>query len=313
MKNFFISSVLFLSFFLTGCQGLGSSTPTAEIVEQNNDSAKLTIVTSFYPLAFFVEEIVGDMAEVINLAENQEVHDFRLSPKDIITLNNADLVIYQGAELESWTEDMIPQLQAKNISTLEVSKALNLHKIEEHEEDESHTEEDDEHHHGEFDPHTWLDPVLAQVMIDQISKKISISDPKNINTYKGNTESLKQKLQAFDMRFQNLSCLNDEAVISHDAFGYLSRRYKFTLHPMTGFSTADQPSANLLAKLTEELGENVTHILTEENSIKAFAQTLADETGLIMIPVYTLETNIEPFLSGYEKNLNSLKTALQCQ
>jgi zinc transport system substrate-binding protein len=331
--SFLFFLIVFFSLFLTGCQSQDSreSRGASESFPQQKDKTlkKPEIVASFYPLAFMGEQILGDRARVTNLAKNQEVHDFRPSPKDIITLMNADLVIYQGAELEPWAEDVIPQLTEKNIPVLEVSEHLKLYKMEEDEEnhegeshdDEKHEKEgshdseegEDEHHHGEFDPHTWLDPVLAQDMVDEVRKKIEEIDPQNADIYVKNAESLKAKLQAFDSQFQDLSCMNNKAIISHDALGYLARRYDFTLHSISGLSPYDEPSAKILVELQEEAKEGMTHILTEENSVKRFAETLSHETGLKMLPIYTLETNTESFFSGYEKNFISLKTAFQCQ
>jgi len=93
---------------------------------------KKSIVTSFYPLAFMTEQIVGDKATVINLAGSIDVHDYEPSPQDLVKLNKADLVVFQGAELEQWTEGVIPGIKAKGVMTLEVTNNLDLAKLEEH-------------------------------------------------------------------------------------------------------------------------------------------------------------------------------------
>lgn len=300
--------IKFFSFLFLGILFF-SSCQTADNREKTSEESH-RIVTSFYPLAFLTQEIVGEKAEVIDLSGNQEVHDFQPSPQNMVTLQTADLVILQGAELEPWADDVLPQLNAKNIPVLEVSQSLKLQKMEETE--QGH-EENEEENHGEFDPHTWLDPVLAQNMVDVILAKVIEIDGKDADLFRQNAENLKKTLHEFDLQFQNLSCQNKEAIISHDAFGYLARRYGFTLHAIAGISTGDEPSAKLLAELKAEAEEGITHILTEENNVKRFAETLARETGLEMLPVFTLETDSEPFFSGYEKNLNALRTAFQCQ
>lgn len=355
MKKIFLFLILAS---LTGCSLAGPQTSKEGASDNLEAEKQLNIVTSFYPLEFFTKEIVGDKIEVTNLAENQGVHEFVPSPQDIIKLQKANLVIVQGAELEPWAEDMIPQLTDKEIPVLEVSTHLDLHKMEEdehhheeeaeehedehhdeerhhhdeaehhadeednhshnedeeeHEHEEAHHEEGHHHHHGEFDPHTWLDPVLAQNMIDVIAQKIGEIDPQNIDLYTQNAEALKEKIQEFDAKYSNLSCEKDEAIISHDAFGYIARRYGFYLHPIAGISNHDEPSAKLLAELKEEAEEGITHILTEENNIKRFAETLAQETGLKMVPIYALGENSKPFFEGYQINYDSIKTALNCQ
>lgn len=320
MKNFFIMPIILL-LIMTWCQE-EESNPT-EITKNQEVSEKLNIITSFYPLAFFTEQIAWDKANVINLAQNKEVHDYTPSPQDIIKLNNADLVVYQWSELEFWADDIIPQLEEKNISTFEVSKHIKLSRIEEDHDDE-HDEDDkdhddkndnnkEDHNHWEYDPHTWLDPVLAQDMIGVISEKLIVLDPTNTEFYKANANELKNKLNTIDQEFKRLSCKKDEAIISHDAFGYLAKRYNFVLHPIAWISSHDVPSAKVLSQLKQEASEWITHILTEENNVKKFAETLSRETDLISLPVYTMETNQVDYFTWFSSNLNSIKIALQCQ
>lgn len=310
MKKSFLL-LLLLPFLMIGCGTPVSKKVSLEkpAIEANKtaNAEKKQIVASFYPLAFMTEEIVGDKAEVTDLAGNQEVHDFIPGPQDMVKLNKANLVIIQGIELEPWAEDMIPQLQQKNIPVLKVSEGLALHKMEE-------GYGDPEEHHGEFDPHTWLDPVLAQAMVQNITQKIIEIDPENADFYKDNSEKLAKKLQEFDKKFKNLSCQNKKAIVSHDAFDYVSRRYGFSFPPIAGLSTNDEPSAKILAELKKQIkADGITTILTEENTVKRFAETLARETGLKILPIYTLEKDATPFFSGYAKNFESVKKAFSCQ
>ena len=293
---------------------------------------KKSIATSFYPLAYMSEQIVGDKADVINMAGSVDVHAYEPSPKDLVKLNKADLVVFQGAELEPWTEGVIPDLKAKGVATLEVTHDLELAKLQDHDDhgDEGHDEhkdehkddhkdEHDEHHHGEFDPHTWLDPVLAQQMVDQILTAVVAIDSKNESVYKANAKVLKDRFAQLDKAFETglATCANQELIISHDAYGYLVRRYNFKAHTITGFSPHDEPSAKILAELKKEAEEGITHILIEENNIRRFADTLARETGLATLPANplgrgTLDPN-KDFFDIMGENLSSFKTALNCQ
>ena len=309
---------------------------------------KKLIVTSFYPLAFMTEQITGNKAQVINLAGSVDVHEYEPSPQDLVKMNKAQLVVFQGAELEPWTDGVIPDLKAKGVTTIEVTHDLELSKTEEHddhgdehkdehkdghkeehkdehkkEKDEHHDDEKegghDEHHHGEFDPHTWLDPVLAQKMVDQILKSVIAIDSANEAFYKANASALKARFAKLDQDFTaGLSnCANNELIISHDAYGYLVRRYNFKAHTIAGFSPHDQPSAKILAELKKEAEEGITHILIEENNIRRFADTLARETGLATLPANPLgRGTLDPekdFFDVMEVNLNSFKTALNCK
>jgi len=289
-----------------------------------SDEKKL-IVTSFYPLAFMSEQIAGDKAQVINMAGSVDVHSYEPSPQDLVKLNKAHLVVFQGAELEPWTDGVIPELKAKGVSALEVTHNLTLAKNEEHDDhddhgdkeeekhddehhdekkEEKHTKKDkhqddekhddeehhDEHNHGEFDPHTWLDPVLAQDMVDQIATAIVSIDSANKDVYQANAKLLKDRFAQLDQAFEKglANCANKELIISHDAYSYLVRRYGFKAHTIAGFSPHDEPSAKILAELKKEAEEGITHILIEENNVRRFADTLARETGLATLPANPL-------------------------
>lgn len=339
MKYSFLLFSLLFSVVLTGCnQAEEQKTPAAKTTNENDAQPvakeKVSVITSFYALAFFAEQIAGDNAKVMNLAGAQDPHSYKISPQDRVLLSNADLVIYQGVGLESWTEDVIPELEAKNVAVLEASHDLELkphseHEDEDHEEgyddhDDEHEDEHydeeghDEHDHGEFDPHTWLDPVLAQTIVEHITEELIAIDEKNAAAYTKNAEELIQKLATLDAEYKNAlaNCTQEEALVSHNAFGYLEARYGFELHPIAGISPADEPSAKLLAELKNIAEtEGVTHILTEENNVKKYAETLAAETGLHMKSINPM--GITPSEGNYfdvsRNNLATLSEALSCQ
>ena len=313
---------------------------TKNVAKANNSSidASKQIIASFYPLAFITQQIVGDKAQVINMAGSIDVHAYELSPQDLVKLNKANLVVFQGAELEPWTDTVIPELNEKGITTLEVTHDLELSKLEEHHEqhkeheeeheekhastEEKHHEKEeghDEHQHGEYDPHTWLDPVLSQQMVDEILKALVIVDSANEATYRANAKVLIERYAQLDQDYQTglANCSNEEVVISHDAYSYLARRYGFKFHAIAGISPQDEPSAKILAELKDEAEEGITHLLIEENKVRRFADTLVRETGLKTLPVNPLgRGTLDPekdFFDVMNDNLNSFKVALNCQ
>lgn len=356
MKKILFSLLLFSTAIFAGCQNQETPSSPSESHQATHEASlsttpkekpePLSVVTSFYPLAFFAEQIAGENAHVINLTGAQDPHTYKLTPKDRVKLEKADLVIYQGVGIENWTEDVIPELEEKNIAVLEASHDLNLLKNQEerhdeHEEDkehddhneenhEEHAEDEhenehedkehhdhDEHNHGEFDPHTWLDPILAKQIATEITEQLIAIDPENTASYQENLNTLKTKLQTLDTEYKtSLSNCKREALVSHNAFGYLENRYNFELHPIAGLAPSDEPSAKILAEL-KEIAEHddVTHILTEENGVKKYAETLASETGITLIQINPM--GVAPSDGNYfevsRKNLDALKTAMGCQ
>jgi len=200
------------------------------------------------------------------------------------------------------------------------------HKEEDHHDEEDHDEHEDEHHeedghdehdHGAFDPHTWLDPVLFAQTVDTVALKLSTIDPINKEVYASRAQELTQNILSLDAEYtQSLSnCSLEEVITSHDAFGYLAERYGFEIHAIAGLSTQDVPSTVTLAMLKEEASEGIGAILLEENSVIAYGETLARETGLETLSVNPIAYVIpegEDYLTLMRSNLSAFTKALQC-
>lgn len=287
------------------------------IDNQNGEKNKLAVVASFYPIAFLAEQIGGDMVEVRDLAQRNEVHDYEPTPQDIIALNNADLILFHSEYLEPWVPDVIPPLQKKGKKILAVTNGMSLYRMDEEEAGDEHHAKD-EHEDEIFDPHVWLDPLLAQNLVEAIAIALVDIDPNHAREYQQNASFLKQKFQKLDQAYRQAlnSCEHDTIIISHDAFGYLARHYNFQTKSIAGLSTDDEPSAGVLASLKEVAKSGSGYILSEENTVSRFAETLSRETGLDLLAAYTLEQTPlnaqEDVFDFMEKNLENLTLALAC-
>lgn len=323
-----------------------------DVKTTGNEQSSLQVVASIYPLAFIAEEIISGNGQVTNIGSGQDPHDFRPTARDIQTMQDSDLMILQGAELEPWGEEVQEQLIQSGNMVLVATQELSLYELEkehnehdehekenhddhddkEHEdehddveehhdehEDEDHHEEEghDEHNHGLYDPHTWLDPVLMSQISETITNEIIAIDPENRSLYEQNLANLQEQFSVLDNEYAKAlnQCELNEVITAHDAFGYVARRYGFEIHTIAGLSTQDQPSVVTLAELREEAQEGIGAILLEDNNIKVYGETLASETGLQTMVVNPVVYNI-PEGSNYfdimRSNLDSFKTALQC-
>jgi len=277
----------------------------------------------------------------------------------MVTMQQSDLVVLQGADFEPWGDDVIARLEADGVQVVIATDAVELHEgghdhgeehateadhTDEHTDDhadeshdDEHTEEshddghkenehtdehkeesrEDEHEHGAYDPHTWLDPVLFSEMVEHLAERIATLDPSNAAVYRENAAALQAELAALDAEYADrlANCELDEVITSHDAFGYLADRYNFKAHSIAGLSTQDTPSVTTLAELRAEAAEGIGAILLEENSITAYGETLARETGLQTLrlnPIaYIIPAN-ETYLTLMQSNLDSFATALVC-
>jgi zinc transport system substrate-binding protein len=308
---------------------------------QNSDEEQgLEITTSFYPLEFASERIVGELGTVINIGAGRDPHDFEPSTQNLVAMKRADAVVLQGADFEPWGDAVVASLKADNVSVIIATSDIELHEgghehgedgsdndahaseREEEHEDESHGDEhddghDDDNEHGAYDPHTWLDPVLFSEMVGHLAEKIATLDPSNADTYMKNAATLQTELASLHAQYENrfTGCELDEVITSHDAFGYLGDRYDFEIHAIAGLSTQDTPSATTLASLKVEAEEGIGAILLEENSITAYGETLARETGLQTLSINPISHVIpvdEDYFTLMQKNLDAFATALAC-
>lgn len=330
--------------YMSASEAYTEESSVLEAREPVRADGTFTIVTSFYPLQFALERIVGERAEVVNVGTGRDPHDYRPSTQDMITLQQADAVVLHGADFEPWGEEVREQLVRERVPVVIATEAVELHEAgheyghdahegegyhdegEEHEEDhttehkgEAHADEEvyDEHDHGAYDPHTWLDPVLFSETVAYLAAMISTLDPEFAAEYEANSVALQAELATLDSRFTSslTGCRYEEAIVSHDFLGYVGDRYSLAFHTIAGLSNQDMPSAVTLATLREEAAEGVGAILLEESAISAYGETLARETGLTTLSINPIAFAVptgENYLTLQQQNLVTLVEAFGC-
>src|SRR5574344_1033566 len=123
-----ISIMLIVGSF-TGCTG------------KKKDNGKLSIVTTLFPQYDFAKQIVGDKGKVtLLLSPGMEAHSYDPTPKDIVKINESDLFIYTGENMETWAAKIIKSLE-KDVDVLDASKGVSIIKTEDEEHSEDHDDE----------------------------------------------------------------------------------------------------------------------------------------------------------------------------
>ena len=173
-----------------------------------------------------------------------------------------------------------------------------------------------------YDPHVWLDPLLAKKQVTNIALHMAEADPANSETYNRNAESYSDQLDALDqeIRAQLSSCKRDTFVPFHNAFSYFAERYDLhTLAVIQEFGAETPVTAKDIEKLIHFAEENdVKYFFTEENKNPKIAESLASELGgdiLLFSPLESLSAEDHPDVTYFEKmraNLDNLKIALDC-
>jgi zinc transport system substrate-binding protein len=282
----------------------------SQIQEKASITSKISIVTSFYPLAEFAQQIAGDKAVVFNLVPaGAEPHDFEPSPQDIATLTESNLFIYNGAGFETWISKVQNDLDTNNVLSINSSQDIQL----------IQTDSDQ----NSLDPHIWLDPVLAQDQVSNIKNALVKVDPQNQEFYENNANLYIDQLKNLDSEFQQTlsSCEKNTIVASHNAFTYLAKRYNFSVISISGLSPDEEPSAQKLAEISQYARSNqIQYIFFESLVSPKLSDTIAQEVNaktLVFNPIEGLTpeelSEGKNYIQIQKENLQNLKTALQCQ
>jgi zinc transport system substrate-binding protein len=236
---FSLASIL----FLYGC----STDKTAD-----ETSRDLVVAASFYPLYDFASNVVGSEGEVISITPNgTEPHDFEPTPKDLARIYSSQLFIYNGSGMDPWAEKIAADLESKGVKTLEMSQFVDLlsashedehgHDEDTHDDHEAEAEEEgheENHDHGDFDPHFWLDPVIAQTLVKEITAELQLLVPTKSSVFKENSDNFVAELETLVASYKEglASCNLNTTVASHAAFNYLANRFGFEVISIAGIS-----------------------------------------------------------------------------
>jgi zinc transport system substrate-binding protein len=298
--------------------GLGIFAVTRNDDTQKN-SDKLQVAATYYPLYDFARNVAGDKAAVTNITPaGAEPHDFDPSPKTLVDTQKADVFIYNGGTMEPWVDKFIHDY--KHVA-VKASSGIDLLHGEDHHEDEAGSDGHEEE--GEaLDPHFWLDPVLAQKIVNNIRDGLIKADPANKDAYAANAKAYNAKLAQLDSDIKDgLSTCNQNTVISsHEAMSYYAKRYGFTAEAISGISTEQEPSAARMAEIADLVKEkNINYIFFESLVSPRLADTIAQETGaktLVFDPIEGLSNEGQEqgknYLSIQKENLRNVELALAC-
>jgi zinc transport system substrate-binding protein len=289
-----------------GADPAGSSSP--------GGAEKLTVAASFYPVAAATEAIGGDCVEVVDLTPpGVEPHDLELTPDDVEAIAVSDLVLYLGSGFQPSVEDAIGDAQGQTLDVLSPVQTGPPPAPEDGAGD-GQTEL--------VDPHVWLDPGSWAQAIPPMAQALTSLNPDANCDFAANAKAYVDELDALDTEFRSGldDCTSDVIVTNHAAFGYLASAYGLTQYSISGLSPDAEPTPERLAQLKDVVQElGVTTIFSEALVSPDVAQTLAEEAGVGVAPLNTLEgltpeeiTAGEDYASVMRTNLETLRSALGC-
>lgn len=331
--------------------GLSSCTTTPSVTSTPDAAAgepELQIVTTFLPMTQFTQAVAGDRAEVIQLLPtNVGPHDYQAKPGDAQALAQADVLVQNGLELESFLDDLITNADNADLVIIDASEGITTLKMaaddhdhakdeahaaegeeahddhdhgagEEHAAEETHAEGEAHHHHGEFDPHVWLDPKRAIEQVENIRDGLIAADPEGEAEYTANAAAYIAQLQDLDAEItQQLAPYAGQTFISfHDFAFYFADSYDLKAEYLVDLPE-ENPSPEDVRRIIETTqAENIKALLTEpqagESAFAALAKDLKVQIS-VFDPIETGDSGAtEPdyYLTIMRQNADKLEAAL---
>lgn len=307
--------LVFTAVYFTGCKAADGSK-----AGKTDDSGKISVCTSFYVMYDFAGKIGGDKVIVKNLLPaGADPHTWEPSPKDIVNIQNADVLIYNGAGMEGWIDKVLGSIKNKDIVTVEASKNVKL--LEVRLDTASAGGKDEGHGDAHiYDPHVWLDPARAKVQMRAIADAFIEVDPVNRSYYEKNYEYYAKELDKLDDEYRKAAAgfRKKDIVVSHAAFGYLCDAYGLNQIAISGLDAESEPTSARMVDVAKFAKENrVTIIFFDKMVNPRVAESIAKSAGAeveVLNPIASLSSEDikagKDYFSVMRENLEVLKKAL---
>lgn len=245
---------------------IGLIHPTASLAAH-----KFKAVTTFTIIADMARNVAGDAAEVESITKpGAEIHEYQPTPQDLMRAQGADLVLWNGLNLELWFEKFFDNIQ--NVPSVTVSDGVDPIGITEGP------------YSGKPNPHAWMSPTSALIYVDNIRDAFVKYDPDNAEKYKHNAEVYKNKIRAtIDPIKNELARLPEEKrwlVTSEGAFSYLARDFDLKELYLWPINADQQGTPQQVKHVIDEVRKhNIPVVFSESTISPAPAKQVARETG----------------------------------
>lgn len=314
--------IIFGAVLATLLAGLVACTSTANSkIEDKEDSSKIKVMTSIYPIKEMAEIIGGDKVSVSSMVpDGAEPHDFEPKARDMVHLAESKLFIYNGLGMEHWVDKVLETVKDEKVvsvdSSANASIILASNEIEDHahEEGEEHSA-DDGHNHGRIDPHIWLSPTEAIKQGKLIEEGLIKVDPANKEYYEANYNNFSKELtdlhNEYEAKFKTIQ--NKNFVTGHAAFAYLCRDFGLNQNSVEDAFGEGEVTPKHLKELSDYCkANNVKVIFMPDSASEKVSSTLATEVGAKVVKISSLETKTgdKSYMDAMRDNLENIYTSL---
>ena len=233
--------------------------------------AKFKVVTTFTIIQDIAQNVAGDAATVESITKpGAEIHEYEPTPKDIVKAQSADLILWNGLNLERWFERFFQNIKDK--PAVVVTEGITPLSI----------------YEGPYkdapNPHAWMSPSNALIYIENIKNALVKYDPQNADTYQKNAAAYAEKIKQLDKPLrEKLSQIPADQrwlVTSEGAFSYLAKDYNLKEGYLWPINAEQQGTPQQVRKLIDSVKKNHIPVVFSESTVSDKpAQQVAKESG----------------------------------
>ncbi|HEV7328728.1 MAG TPA: metal ABC transporter substrate-binding protein [Bosea sp. (in: a-proteobacteria)] len=250
---------------------VGLSGSIASAVAQTTPGKPLRVVTTFTVIQDIAQNVAGTAAIVESITKpGAEIHDYQPTPLDVVKAQSADLVLWNGMNLERWFEKFFDNV--KNVRSAVVTDGIEPIGIKEGP------------YEGKPNPHAWMSTASALVYVENIRKALAEADPANAATYAKNAADYAAQIKAMDAplraRLDKVPADKRWLVSSEGAFSYLTRDYGWREAYLWPINADEQGTPQQVRRLIDLIRKNKIPAVFSESTISDRAgKQVARETG----------------------------------
>ncbi|MDG6267693.1 metal ABC transporter substrate-binding protein [Glaesserella parasuis] len=268
------------------------------------------VVTTFTVIQDIAQNVAGDKAVVESITKpGAEIHDYQPTPQDIVKAQSADLVLWNGMNLESWFERFFAQVKDK--PAVVVTEGIEPISI----------------YEGPYkdkpNPHAWMSTKNALIYIENIRQALVKYDPANAEAYNANAKAYADKIVALDQPLRERLAKVPEAqrwlVTSEGAFSYLARDYGFRELYLWAINQDEQGTPKQIRKVIDQVRKHQIPVVFSESTISdkpakqvakeskaryggvLYVDSLSTKDGKVPTYIDLLNVTVSTIVAGFEK------------
>ena len=321
---------------------------TAVLFTFSNLSADIKVVASIKPIHSLVSYVMDGIGKPSLIVDgSNSPHNFNMKPSNAKDIENADIIFWVGEDIESFLEKPLKSIskKAKIIEMMDIKgikklkfrernifedhkghdhghKKKDKHDDHGHKKKESHDHghghkkevkhDDHGHGHGEFDPHIWLNPHNAEVMVEEIAEQLIAIDPQNSATYKKNSEKAVKDIEKLINTTKKELKKNISFIVFHDAYQYFEKEFNVSALGALTLNTDVAPGAKQISEIREIIEhDNVKCLFSEPQFNPDIIKSIAKGTKVKVGVLDPLGANLDNGKDLYFNLIKDISSSLK--